>query len=561
MIEPRQSVVDAYRTGRGGFRLRASWKTEKLGRGLYQLVVSEIPYQVQKARLIERIAELLAARKLPLLADVRDESTEEVRIVLEPKNRTVDATVLMEQLFRQTDLEVRVSLNMNALDAANTPRVMGLRDVLAAFLEHRLVVLERRSRHREAKIKHRLEVLGGLLVVFLNLDEVIRIIREEDDPKGALKAAFELGDEQAEAILNMRLRQLRKLEELDIRNEDKALKVELADLRGLLNDEKRRRRVVADEIAAIRKRFGPKSDLGRRRTEIGAPPDAVAIPVEATVEREAVTVLCSQMGWMRLVKGHLEDAAEVKYKDGDRARFVLHAETTDKLVIFASNGRFYTLGCDRLPGGRGHGEPLRLMIDLTNGHDVVSMFVHRPGRRHVVASDTGRGFIVEEDQVIAHRRNGKQVLNLAPSEEGGGLRPGRDRRRLRGRRRQQPQAPDLSAPRASDHGARSGRAAAALRARRPRRRQDVRAGRGPVVADGRSDAHRDEAEPLARQARADRAPAAQGLLQDQPVFVSAAPPSETPQPYLKRSRRAFEYAWSDSLDQARDFRRKTMKLS
>ncbi len=423
MVEAPDAVIEAYRTGRGGFRLRARWNTEKLKHGQYQVVVTEIPYQVQKSRLIEKVAELMAARKLPLLADIRDESTDDVRIVLEPRNRTVDADVLMRQLFRQTDLETRVGLNMNVLDAANSPGVMNLRQVLVAFLDHRHEVLLRRSNFRLGKIERRLEVLGGLLVAYLNLDEVIRIIREEDEPKADLMRVFELTDGQAEAILNMRLRQLRKLEEMEIRKEHRELTDERADVEALLADEKRRWRVISHEIAAIGKQFGGDTDLGRRRTEIGTPPTAAVVPIEALVEREPVTVLCSEKGWIRVVKGHLADLSAVKYKEGDRGRFALFAQTTDKLVVFATNGRFYTLGCDKLPGGRGHGEPLRLMIELANGHDTVDMFVHRPGGRRLVVSDKGRGFVVEENEVIAQTRNGKQVLNLGAGEEAAACTP------------------------------------------------------------------------------------------------------------------------------------------
>ncbi len=417
LVEPRDSVIEAYRTGRGSFRLRARWEVESLGRGTYQIVVTEMPYQVPKSRLIERIAELLGARKLPLLADIRDESTEEVRLVLEPKSRTVEPELLMEQLFRQTDLEVRFGLNMNVLDAQNTPGVMSLRDVLSAFLAHRMVVLERRSRHRLAKIDRRLEILGGLLVAYLNLDEVIRIIREEDEPKSVLMATFDLTDLQAEAILNMRLRHLRRLEEEGIRRENDELTAERADLQDLLADEERRRRVIGGELAETRRQFGPATELGRRRTEIGDAPTAVVVPLEAMIEREPITVLCSEKGWIRAVKGHLAELGDVRYKEGDRGRFVLHAQTTDKLLVFATNGRFYTLGCDKLPGGRGHGEPLRLMIDLANGHDLVNLLVHTGGRKLLVASEGGRGFLVEEDEVIAQTRAGKQVLNLGKGEE------------------------------------------------------------------------------------------------------------------------------------------------
>jgi topoisomerase IV subunit A len=417
LVESGEAIIEAYRTGRGGFRLRARWEIEKLSRGAYQIVVTEIPYQVQKARVIEKIAELMNVRKLPMLADIRDESTETVRMVLEPKNRTVDADHLMEHLFRLTDLETRVGLNMNVLDANSTPRVMSLRDVLAGFLAHRHDVLGRRTRHRLAKIERRLEILGGLLVAYLNLDEVIRIIREEDDAKAELIRVFELTDLQAESILNMRLRSLRKLEEITIRQENEGLTAERNDLLDLLDNPERRQKVVADEIADIKKQIGAKSDLGRRRTEIGDAPSGVVVPLEAMIEREPITVICSEKGWIRAIKGHVEDLSDLRYKDGDRGRFAIRAQTTDKLVIFATNGRFYTLGCDKLPGGRGNGEPLRLMIEMTNGHDVVNLFVHSPDRRLVVASESGRGFIVQEKDVIAQTRTGKQVLNLPEGEE------------------------------------------------------------------------------------------------------------------------------------------------
>ncbi|MBC8337208.1 MAG: DNA topoisomerase IV subunit A [Rhodospirillales bacterium] len=422
LVEPRESIVEAYRTGRGGFRLRAKWEKEDLPRGLYQIVITDIPYQVQKSRLIEKIAELVITRKLPILADVRDESTDDVRIILEPKSRTVEPDMLMEQLFRLTELETRFSLNMNVLDANSRPGVMNLRETLQAFLDHRHDVLVRRSKHRLEKIEHRLEILEGFLTAYLNLDQIIKIIRYEDEPKPKLMKAFKLTEVQAEAILNMRLRQLRKLEEQDIKSEHANLTKEGKELRSLLRDPKRRWKVVGDEIAEIKKTFPAKSPLGRRRTVIGQPPTAVVVPLEAMIEREPITVLASEKGWIRAQKGHVEDLSALKYKEGDHGRFVLPAETTDKLLIFATNGRFYTLGCDKLPGGRGNGEPLRLMIDLTEGHDVCAMFIHKAGedgegRRLIVASESGRGFIVEEDGVIAQTRNGKQVLNLGEGEE------------------------------------------------------------------------------------------------------------------------------------------------
>ncbi len=417
LAEAPGAILEAYRTGRGSFRLRARWETESLGHGQYQIVITEIPYQVPKARIIERVAELLAARKLPMLADIRDESTDDVRVVLEPKSRTVEAEHLMEHLFRLTDLEVRFGLNMNVLGADNTPRVMNLREVLSAFLEHRQQVLVRRTEFRLDKIEHRLEILGGLLIAYLNLDEVIRIIREEDEPKAELIRAFKLTDTQAEAILNMRLRHLRRLEEQAIRTENAELTTERADLQDLLAKPARLRKVIGAEMLDIRKQFGPDTTLGKRRTDIGDAPSAIVVPLEAMIEREPITVICSEKGWIRAIKGHMEDLSEVRYKEGDRGKFVLHAQTTDKLLVFTTNGRFYTVGCDKLPGGRGNGEPLRLMIDLDAGHDVVGLLVHRPGGRLLVAGESGRGFVVEEDGVVAQTRAGKQILNLADGEE------------------------------------------------------------------------------------------------------------------------------------------------
>jgi len=417
LVESRESIVEAYKTGRGGFRMRARWEKETLKGGGYQIVVTEIPFQVQKSRLVEKIADLLAARKLTMLADVRDESTEDVRLVLEPKSRNVDAEVLMESLFRQTDLETRASLNMNVLDADNTPKVMNLREVLQAFLDHRHEVLLRRTRFRLDKIAKRLEVLEGYLIAYLNLDEIIRIIREEDNPKADMMARWDLTDNQAEAILNMRLRSLRKLEEIEIRKEHNELSEEQADLKDLLKSEKRRWKTIADQVKDIRKRFGTDLEIGARRTEIGEPPSDVVIPLEAVVEREPVTVLCSSKGWIRAMRGHVEDVSDAKYKEGDRGRFALHAETTDKLLIFATNGRFYTLGVDRLPGGRGFGDPVRLMIDLPNDQDIVSVMVYKAGRKLLVASADGRGFIVPEDGVVAQTKNGRQVLNVGTGVE------------------------------------------------------------------------------------------------------------------------------------------------
>ena len=412
IVEPRGAIVAAYATGKGSFRLRARWQKEVRGRGQYFIVVTEIPFHVQKSRLIEKIAELITSRKVTLLADVRDESTDEVRLILEPKSRAVDAAVLMESLFRITDLEVRVALNMNVLDAGQTPRVMALNEVLRAFLDHQIEVLKRHSRHRLEKIERRLEILDGLLIAYLNIDEVIRIVRFEDQPRAELMSSFDLTEAQAEAILNMRLRALHKLREIEIRREHDELGAEGKTLRGLLRDKRRQWSEVAGGIRDIRASFGPDSELGRRRTGFADAPSATVIPIEALVEREPVTVICSKKGWIRTVRGHTQPAPEVKYKDGDEGRFWLHAQTTDRLLLFATNGRFYTLGCDRLPGGRGHGEPVRLMIDLANEEDIVALGVYRPGSKLVVAGSGGKGFMVEADKVVAATRHGKQVFNV-----------------------------------------------------------------------------------------------------------------------------------------------------
>ncbi|PGH53517.1 DNA topoisomerase IV subunit A [Azospirillum palustre] len=413
LVESRQNVIEAYRTGRGAFRLRARWEVEKLGQGTWQIVVTEMPYQVQKARLVEKIAELLLAKKLILLDDVRDESAEDVRLVLVPKNRNVDPEVLMASLFQATDLEIRFSMNMNVLGADHVPRVMNLREVLQAFLDHRHEVLVRRSTHRLKQIDHRLEVLGGYLAAYLNLDEVIRIIREEDEPKQELIRAFTLTDVQADAILNMRLRNLRKLEEMEIRREHEALTTEKNGLLELLGDDTLRWKRIAEGVAEIKKKFGAGA-LGKRRTDVADAPTVIEVPLDALVEREPVTVLCSAKGWIRTVRGHLTDAEaeDVKYKDGDERGFIERCETTDKLLVFASNGKFFTIGVDKLPRGRGFGEPVRLMIDLGNDVDIVDLFRHQPGRTLLVVSEDGRGFRVEEAEVLAQTRAGKQVLNL-----------------------------------------------------------------------------------------------------------------------------------------------------
>lgn len=418
MVEPREQIVEAYKTGRGSFRLRARWEKEDAGRGTYQIVVTEIPYQVPKARLVARIAELLQAKKLPLLADVRDESAEDVRLVLEPKSRTVDPTLLMESLFKLTELETRVPLNMNVLSQGKIPNVLSLRQVLLEWLAHRQQVLVRRSNFRLSKIDHRLEVLAGYLIVYLNLDKVIKIVREEDEPKPVLIKAFKLTDVQAEAILNMRLRALRKLEEMEIRREHDALTKERKELTALLKSEDKQWKRIADEIKDVKEAFSPKTELGRRRTSFAdAPEDVADVLAEAMIEKEPITVVLSDKGWIRTIKGHNTDVSKLSFKDGDRLRQLLHAQTTDTLLLFATNGRFYSLAADKLPGGRGHGEPFRLMIDIEDAGDCVELIVHQPGRKLLVASLSGYGFVAAEDDVIAMTRKGKQILNVKAPDE------------------------------------------------------------------------------------------------------------------------------------------------
>ncbi len=416
LAEDAASIVAAYETGRGGFRLRAKWTVEKGKYGAWQIVVTEIPFQVQKGRLVEQIAALIEERKLPLLGDVHDESTEQVRLVLEPKTRGVEPEVLMETLFRATALESRFSLNMNVLDATRTPRVMSLGEVLRAWLDHRHEVLLRRSRHRLAAIERRLEVLDGYLLVYLNLDEVIRIIREEEQPKPRLMQRFKLSDVQAEAILNMRLRSLRRLEEIELRNEHKSLSRERKGIQALLKDQALRWDRIAGEIEEVRAKFGSGS-LGARRTELGAAPAAVEVSTDALVEREAITVILSDKGWIRAVKGGVADPAELRFKEGDRLKLLLPCQTTDRLCLFGTNGRAYTLKAADLPRGRGDGQPVRLLVDLANQDDVVALFVPAEGGRYLVASSSGRGFIVAAADLLAEKRTGKQVLNLRPGEE------------------------------------------------------------------------------------------------------------------------------------------------
>ena len=418
IVEPRAEIVQAYKTGRGSFRLRARWEQEETGRGTYQIVVTEIPYQIPKARLVARVAELLLQKKLPLLADVRDESTEEVRLVLEPKSRSVDPVLLMEQMFKLTELETRVPLNMNVLSRGVVPNVLGLRQVLREWLDHRQVVLVRRSKFRLAKIDHRIEVLDGYLIVYLNMDKVIKIIREKDEPKPQLMKAFKLSDVQAEAILNMRLRSLRKLEEMEIRREHDNLTKERKELKALLASKDKQWKTIADEIKALKDQFGQKTALGKRRTSFAEAPEGVETELaEAMIEKEPVTIVLSEKGWIRAIRGHQTDIDSLTFKEGDRLKQAVKAQTTDTLLLFATNGRFYSLGADKLPGGRGHGEPFRLMIDIEEAADAVELLVHEPGRKLLVASTSGHGFIVPEDEVLAQTRKGKQVLNVTAGAE------------------------------------------------------------------------------------------------------------------------------------------------
>jgi topoisomerase-4 subunit A len=419
IVDDPASIAEAYKTGRGSFRVRARWEREEGARGMYQIVVREIPYQVQKSKLIAQIAELLEQKKLPLLDDIHDESAEDVRIVLTPKTRTVDAELLMEQLFRQSDFETRFPLNMNVLDRGVVPRVMSLREVLTAFIAHRHEVLERRSKHRLEKIATRLEVLEGYLAVYLNLDKVIKIIRTEDEPKPKLMKAFSLTETQAEAVLNMRLRSLRKLEEMEIRKEHADLTAEQKDLKKLLGSQKLRSEKLIEEVKAIDAKFGQRTALGKRRTEFAQAPDIAeeVAAMENMVEREPITVVCSQKGWLRAFKGHQQPSDAVKYREGDRERFWIHAETTDRLMMFSTDGRFFTLDCAKLPGGRGNGEAIRTFIDLPSDADLVAMFVHKEGRKLLLASTSGHGFITSEDDAVAMTKAGKRVMNVKTGAE------------------------------------------------------------------------------------------------------------------------------------------------
>ncbi|MEY8829502.1 DNA topoisomerase IV subunit A [Sedimentitalea sp. XS_ASV28] len=445
IVEPPENIANAYRTGRGSFRLRCKYEIEDLGRGQWQIVVTEIPYQVQKSRLIEKIADLIQTKKVPILADIRDESADDIRMILEPRSKNVDPEVLMGMLYRNSDLEVRFSLNMNVLIDGVTPKVCSLKEVLRAFLDHRQDVLLRRSRHRLAKIDHRLEVLEGFIVAFLNLDRVIDIIRYDDDPKSALmredwSRSFsratsesdyetpppgdgELSEVQVEAILNMRLRSLRRLEEMELRNEYDALMKERADIEDLLGDAGLQWARISEQLRETKKTFGKDYEGGARRTLLQEAAEIEEVPLEAMIDREPITVVCSQMGWIRAMTGHIDLNRELKFKDGDAPRFIFHAETTDRLLVFGSNGRFYTLSAANLPGGRGMGEPVRLMVDLPNEAEIVDLFIHMPDRKLLVASSAGNGFVVAESDVVAQTRSGKQVLNVGDAARASICRP------------------------------------------------------------------------------------------------------------------------------------------
>ena len=416
IVDSFDTILNNYKQGKGSFRIRAKWTTEDLGHGQYQIVVTEIPYQVIKSKLIEKIAELLLNKKLPFLSDVRDESAQDVRIVLEPKNRTVDAAMLMEQLFRQTDLEAKFNMNMNVLDLDCVPRVMSIKEVLHDYLVHRNDVLLRKIKFRLSKINARLEILEGYLTAYLNLDEIIRIIREEDEPKKVMMAEFKLTDNQAEAILNMKLRNLRKLDEEQINAEHSDLLEEKAKLEILHDDESQRWKAIAEEIKKTKEKYSKKTALGRRRTEFAEAPADIDVPVEALIEKEPITVILSQKGWIRCIKGHVDLNDDFKFKDDDALLYAIHAQTTDKIVLLDNKGKFFNVAAKDIPSGRGFGQPVRLMIDLANNDEVISMFVYEQGVNYLIASDKGYGFIVDENHLLAQTRSGRKIMNVADGE-------------------------------------------------------------------------------------------------------------------------------------------------
>jgi topoisomerase-4 subunit A len=418
VVDSKESITEAYVTGRGSFRVRSKWNQEEGARGTWVIVITEIPWLVQKSRLVEKIAELLNEKKLPLVGDVRDESAEDVRLVIEPKSRAVDPELLMESLFRLTELESRIPLNLNVLMKGRIPKVVGLAECLREWLDHLRDVLLRRSNYRKEQIEHRLEILGGYLIAYLNIDKVIKIIRTEDEPKPALIKAFKLTEIQADAILNMRLRNLRKLEEMEIRGEDKDLRAELKGIKGLLGSEAEQWTKIGDQVRKVRDMFGPKTPLGKRRTQFAdAPEHDLAAIEEAFVEREPVTVVISEKGWVRTLKGHAADLSGLTFKTDDKLDHAFFAETTSKLLLFGTNGKFYSLDVAKLPGGRGHGEPIRMFIDLDQDAAIVSLFVNKGGRKFLIASGEGQGFIVNEDDCVGNTRKGKQVLNVEMPNE------------------------------------------------------------------------------------------------------------------------------------------------
>ncbi|MBL4589635.1 MAG: DNA topoisomerase IV subunit A [Alphaproteobacteria bacterium] len=418
LVESEDTIIKAYETGRGSFRLRAKWEKEELGQGQYQIIVTEIPYQVQKSKLIERIADLIISKKIPILDDVIDESAEDIRVVLVPKTRNVEAEILMEALFRNCDLENRFAMNMNALDGGLVPKVMNLKEILQSFLKHRQHVLVRQTHFRLEKVLHRLDVLAGYLIVFLNIDEVIRIIRFEDDPKASMMEIFKLNENQAEAILNMRLRSLRKLEEMEMRTEHDALSKERDALQALIKSEAKQWTMIKKQIIGMQKDYGLDTELGARRTVIGKPPGLIEVDLDQImIEKESISVVLSSKGWIKAMKGHGAVPKDIKYKDGDKHGHVLEAYTTDKILIFATNGRFYTLGGDKLPSGRGFGDPVRLVVDLPNEADIVDILVYKPEEKFLVASSDGRGFVVKSEDLLAQTKTGKQILNVSGNVE------------------------------------------------------------------------------------------------------------------------------------------------
>ena len=423
LIEPKENIIKAYEEGKGAFRVRARWEKEELKRGQYQIIITEIPYQVQKSRLIEKIADLVINKKLPLLDDIRDESAEDIRIVLVPRSGNVEAELLMEALFRATDLETRFNMNLNVLgyteSGAHVPQVMSIKQAIQAWLDHQQIVLVRKSQHRLAKVLNRIEVLQGFLIVYLNVDKVIKIIRTKDKPKEELMAAFKLTEIQADAVLNMRLRSLNKLQEIELKSEHDELALERDALEKLIKSEARQWTIIKKQIKNVQDTFGVKTELGKRRTRIGKVPTPVDIDSleEAMIEKEPITVICSSKGWVKAMKGHEIDPKGIKYKDGDRAKFVVEAMTTDKIIVFGSNGRFYTVAADKLPPGRGFGEPLRIIVDLPNDADIVDMMVYKSTDKLLVAADDGRGFIVKMEDVLAQTKNGKQILNVSGKVE------------------------------------------------------------------------------------------------------------------------------------------------